>query len=205
MIDFLGGLTENSGQNGAVVAADPFPPTPWRESALPVNDPTPSPLSVAYSAVPLNQYTPLPVRFWSRVDKSAGPDGCWIWMGGRARDGYGRVQVNRRSTGSHRVAYVLANRPILDTQFVLHRCDVRSCVNPAHLFLGDHQDNADDRNRKQRQARGSRQGLARLTESQVVEIRASAGRIIDLARRFGVAQRTIRNVIARETWKHVGA
>ena len=98
-------------------------------------------------------------QFWSKVLVTANPDKCWIWQGKTYKNGYGRHNVERSGRfQSHRVAY-LASYPDFDQSLcVLHECDVRLCQNPAHLFLGTHQDNSDDMVAKGRQAKGERSG-----------------------------------------------
>lgn len=78
------------------------------------------------------------VRFWAKVRKS---DGCWEWIGGRSKRGYGVFGVNRRPTYAHRISFGLANGPYDLSFHVLHRCDNECCVRPDHLFLGTHSDN----------------------------------------------------------------
>lgn len=82
--------------------------------------------------------------------------GCWLWMGQVDRSGYGR-----RSNGSydfrptHKVFWEDRNGPVPGGLCVLHRCDVRCCVNPDHMFLGTKTDNSIDKVIKGRQARGA--------------------------------------------------
>lgn len=81
--------------------------------------------------------------------------GCWIWQGRpRGNNGYGSLKVDGALMPAHRFAYQAHVGPIPTGLFVLHRCDVPLCVNPAHLFLGTTQDNSDDKVNKGRQARG---------------------------------------------------
>lgn len=103
---------------------------------------------------------PLAVRWARRVDQSGGPDACWPWTGSRTSTGYGQMAVLGENCpqATHRVAWALANGPIPDGMWVLHRCDTPLCVNPAHLFLGTSQDNIADKLAKGRQARGDTSG-----------------------------------------------
>lgn len=86
-------------------------------------------------------------RFWRHVQKS---DGCWIWMGTKNRNGYGMFGVHGEQFPAHRVAFTIVNGLIPDGRIVMHRCDVRDCVNPIHLLLGTQQDNVRDAAKKGR-------------------------------------------------------
>jgi hypothetical protein len=76
-------------------------------------------------------------RFWSRVDRSAGPDGCWLHLGCLDEEGYASFYVNGRTVQAHRFAYEITVGPIppgLHLDHVKARgCTHRNCVNPAHL------------------------------------------------------------------------
>jgi hypothetical protein len=81
-----------------------------------------------------------PETFWSKVDRSAGPDGCWPWLGAR-KDAYGSVD---RSDRAHRAAFQLSGGVIPPGQLVRHLCHNTLCCNPAHLAAGTHADNMHD-------------------------------------------------------------
>ena len=96
------------------------------------------------------------IRFWRHVDKSGN---CWIWTASRYPNGYGVFGISRKSLMSaHRYSWTLANGEIPPGICVLHRCDVRTCVRPDHLFLGTQQDNLADMTEKgRRRGRWSRE------------------------------------------------
>jgi hypothetical protein len=73
-------------------------------------------------------------RFWAKVDKSAGPDGCWPWLAARQPGRYGQFSLTHRcQIGAHRFAYELSAGPIPDGLVIDHLCRNPICVNPAHL------------------------------------------------------------------------
>lgn len=79
---------------------------------------------------------------------------CWLWTGGIRDRQYGSIRVREKMILSHRFSWVLHNGPIPTGLLVLHACDVPLCVNPLHLWLGTHKDNADDMRRKNRARKG---------------------------------------------------
>jgi hypothetical protein len=93
--------------------------------------------------------------FWSKVSKS---DGCWEWMGGKDKDGYGKITYMWRGLRAHRLSWELTYGVIPQGLDVLHRCDNPPCVRPDHLFLGTHGDNNRDMKEKGRTATGIRNG-----------------------------------------------
>lgn len=153
---------------------------------------------------------PLEKRLWKRVDKSAGPDACWPWTGCRNPQGYGYIgDGNGKVTRPHRVAYELANGSIPAGLLVCHHCDNPPCCNPKHLFIGTHQDNADDCLRKGRNRNvpmpGEENPQAKLTEGDVKKILALGGTMSNraIARHLGVTPSLIGYVLKRKIWKHI--
>lgn len=79
--------------------------------------------------------------------------GCWLWLGALDKDGYGHICLGGASSspiGAHRAALLIAGREIPVGMSVLHHCDVPSCVNPDHLYIGTQKDNAADMMRRNR-------------------------------------------------------
>lgn len=130
--------------------------------------------------------------------------GCWLWSRNQFRSGYGHVTIKEPRWGigrgwyaAHRLAWIAFKGSIPDGLQVLHRCDVRPCINPDHLFLGTHQDNMQDMVKKRRHRRAS--GYKRLSPAQSREVAQAAQRIgiNATARAFGISSTTVRDHVAR--------
>ncbi len=131
---------------------------------------------------------------------------CHEWTAARFWDGYGVIQVGRRLRLAHRVAWKLYHEEEPPKGMcVCHTCDNRGCVNPEHLFLGTQGDNMQDMVRKGRfdPRVGELNKLAKLTEAQVLAIRASSETNVALAPRYGVNESAIGKIRRRDTWKHI--
>jgi hypothetical protein len=152
----------------------------------------------------VNKWRDLAERFHSYIRKR-GPRECWEWTGPldthkRGQLGYTDPLGRRRMANAPRLSYEMhVDKPPRGME-VCHTCDNGACVNPAHLYLGTHQQNMTDR------AVRERGGSNRLTAENVREIRArnAAGESQQsLAAAFGVHIVTVSDAIRRATWAHV--
>jgi predicted XRE-type DNA-binding protein len=145
-------------------------------------------------------------RFLVRADRAGGPDACWPWTGYLCENGYGVVSINGKGYKAHRVSYSIRHEGIPSDSLVLHRCDVRACVNPAHLFLGTPKDNSQDAVKKGRNTKlyGEQNGKTKLTRTAVLAIRriCKRGGLYQktVARQFGVSEATVSYVVNGGRW-----
>jgi predicted XRE-type DNA-binding protein len=144
-------------------------------------------------------------RFWSKVNIK-GTNDCWLWIAGRATDGYGQFHIKNWPYRAHRVAMALSGKKST-TLLVLHdpiKCNNPLCCNPKHLRFGTPGENSHDiailGDRK-----GSKQPWAKLTESDIPIIRKLAEKMIqqEIADLFDVTQSAISGIILGKTWQHV--
>lgn len=94
----------------------------------------------------LRPQPPIRDRFEAKIERIP-ESGCWLWTGAGS-DRYGHFRFNKRFSLAHRASYAMFVGPVPDDMEVCHKCDVGWCVNPAHLFLGTHQENMQDAARK---------------------------------------------------------
>ena len=151
-------------------------------------------------------------------------DECWEWPMSRTAAGYGQLGFDaggKRSTAyAHRAAYQAHHGAIPEGAHICHRCDNPCCFNPAHLFAGSAIENMQDMAAKGRsnkgrklpigerhwtksrrsELRGSANGNSKLTEADVLAIRASRETGVALASRYGVTGALISAIRKRKVW-----
>lgn len=141
-------------------------------------------------------------RFWPKVKKT---EGCWIWKAAYDKGGYGRFCYKSKAERAHRVSWELHNGLIPKELCVLHKCDVRGCVNPNHLFLGTRVDNIKDMDNKGRRVslKGNKNGNSKLNEEKVKSIRQlflKGHSKSKLALKFGVTSQMISRIVRNKNW-----
>lgn len=148
-------------------------------------------------------------RLYGRCEKAE--SGCWLWIGAVSPSGYGKIKVDRIAVDTHVASWRFANcgSPVPVGMLVMHLCDVRRCVNPAHLCVGTNSENMLHASEigAMRNPKGSRHYRAVLNEAVASEILSLKrdGKIgcRKIARLRGLKPSTVHSVIVRSSWKHV--
>lgn len=141
--------------------------------------------------------------------------GCWLWTGGTnasASRGYGVFFFRKKSSQAHRVSYTLFRGEIPEGMHACHKCDVRLCVNPDHIFIGTRSDNMRDCVAKGRLSHNSPRGILnkraarKLSDEQILEVFSLINQNSlsnqAIARRFGMCPEAIRKIRIGRAWAH---
>lgn len=132
--------------------------------------------------------------------------GCWLWPGETNFGGYGRANRFGARVAAHRLSWKAFRGEDPGSLAVCHKCDVPTCVNPAHLFLGTQAENLRDMARKGRSARGQASGRARITNEQAEEairlLRDGLTRA-EVAAAIGCPTDIVNKLAYGQTWVHL--
>jgi hypothetical protein len=125
--------------------------------------------------------------------KGLGP--CLLWKGAAFNHGYGQIRLDGKLQLVHRVVYALRHGEVPAGKDVLHRCDVRRCLQDTHHFTGTHLDNMRDRTAKGRGVtRPLPQDIAEACRERLVRGTAT---VEELALELGVSLITVRKAVRR--------
>jgi hypothetical protein len=131
----------------------------------------------------------------SRIEKNTiriPEAGCWLWTGSIRGKGYGQLTLpGRVQVGAHRAAYEVYVGPVPEGMYVLHKCDVPLCCNPAHLFIGTPKDNMQDCVEKGRLRPGRVGAPRKVSDEQritIAELRSQGMLQRQIAQQFGITQ-----------------
>jgi hypothetical protein len=135
--------------------------------------------------------------------------GCWEWTASVKRNGYGQIGVREpRPTmlDAHRASWIVHKGPIPPKMMVLHTCDVKTCVNPDHLWLGTQKDNMRDcgekgRVNREKKQRGENHYAARFTWAQIKAIRSDKRTQVAIAAEYGINQGYVSSIKMGKKWR----
>lgn len=150
------------------------------------------------------------VRFISKVKLPINlEEDCWEWTSAKDKGGYGTFQVANNGAGEKhrapRVSYAMY-KGVWPTLFVLHTCNVTSCVNPFHLYEGTQYDNIRDQITAGTFVKGENNGNAILSNEDVLDIRKrllEGQRGVDIAEVYKVSPWTVYKIKNGVNWRHI--
>jgi hypothetical protein len=144
------------------------------------------------------------LEFYSMPEPNSG---CLLWLGGVDAKGYGQTFWQGVNWFAHQAAWMAAHGPIPAGMCVCHSCDVPSCINESHLWLGTNADNTADKTAKGRVARmrGEKNGFSKLKQEQADAIRTMPGTQAAIAAKFGVCGSLVGKIKRGENWRADGA
>ena len=133
-------------------------------------------------------------------------EGCWGWTGHVTEKGYARFKCDGIHTFGSIFSWMLFKGDIPYNHFVCHKCDNPICCNPEHLFIGKPAKNSEDMKQKKRQAMGKNNGMSKLSEEDVRNIkkRLKEGQTsYSIAKDYKVNMSSIYCIEYGKTWKHI--
>lgn len=151
---------------------------------------------------------PLSFSMREKLDFLSMPEpmsGCVLWIAGLDAYGYGHFHWRGDEFKAHRVNWELEKGPIPIGLYVLHKCDVRSCININHLFLGTHDDNMADMSAKGRSAKpiGELAHAAKLSAEDIVSIRIDLRPYWEIGLQYKIDPSTVSRIKSGDAWKHM--
>lgn len=147
--------------------------------------------------------------FWNYATPGK-PDDCWLWQGYTEKNGYGRARFRGKRYAAHRLGWELHFGPIPEGMNVLHKCDVRNCINPQHWFLGTAKDNMQDKMSKGRGKgmfkKGETHPNTKINKTVVIDIRkqfSQGQKVTAIAKRLGISYSIVWHIVHYHSWTHI--
>lgn len=142
---------------------------------------------------------PVEERLWQWISKT---DSCWLWTGALTPQGYGVISVNGKRKLAHRVVYELKVSKIPGGLSIDHKCEVKNCVNPAHLQIVTHQQNMQLHHNRRGSLLVCRNGHSReYTKLMYIKTRKSPMKICTVCRKVTNNSWTANNPEKRAFWR----
>ena len=144
------------------------------------------------------------IRKHRKIEWTVDGRGCHLCTSHAANfGGYPCMMVRYKRVRISRHVFQERYGTIPEGMIVRHKCDNPLCINPEHLILGTHQDNSNDCVDRGRTAKGLKNGRAKISESDAIEILQSDLSIEELAARFRVSRSAISLILRGKNWKHL--
>lgn len=132
-------------------------------------------------------------------------DDCLIWPFATQRKGYGHVRIDGKDCSAHSVVCEAVHGPAPDGREAAHSCRTPPCINPQHLRWDTRPGNHADKLKHGTHDRGERHSRHKLTEQQVLAIRASKEPQLRCAQRYGVSKTLVRRIRTGKQWAWLGS
>ena len=142
-------------------------------------------------------------RFWSKVDRSGGPDACWLWRGRKSAGGYGSFELWERRMRSHHVALATDDRFVPKGGKALHTCHRPPCCNPRHIYIACAGGSGSGSSSIRRE-RGRSRVLLNQFDVREIRQRARDGEsVTHIANSFKVNKELVVRIVNRQMWRHL--
>ncbi len=135
--------------------------------------------------------------------------GCMLWMG-KNRSGYGVVKHGGRSLGLHRLSLeVKLGYKLPNDLCACHKCNIKNCINPEHLYAATSAQNTADAKRDGlfKIQRGEDHGTSKLNNAAVLEIRdlSNCGLFThgEIASWYGISRGHVGTLANKKRWTHI--
>lgn len=135
-------------------------------------------------------------KFSMNTDKSGD---CWLWTGSHNKQGYGTLSHLGAVWFAHRASLYIHNGRLPRNMLVLHKCDVKACVNPEHLYIGTYSNNVRDMLERSTNSQRVNPDIAR-----TIKFMCNTGLLDkEVAAILGFSRMTVRRVRKGQTWGFV--